>query len=87
MDSSKLEDKKVRKVYKNGTLEIGYSGLYEALLNLGCSDKLEEVLKYLNDKCNSYSNEFKLNFVLSETSDYEVLTTTQSTAQVERKSV
>lgn len=73
MDSSKLEDKKVRKVYKNGTLEIGYSGLYEALLNLDCSDKLEEVLKYLNDKCNSYSNEFKLNFVLSETSDYEVL--------------
>ena len=73
MDSSKLEDKKVRKVYKNGTLEIGYSGLYEALLNLGCSDKLEEVLKYLNDKCNSYSNEFKLNFVLSETSDYEIL--------------
>ena len=76
-DSKKLEDnKRVRKVLRNGILNISFSGLIEAseaLLQNNNETKIMdlslEIVKFMQEKILGYSNELKLNFVLSEESN------------------
>lgn len=74
-DDEKLEPgQKIRKVIKNGVLNIGVIGLKECVT---CLEKNEanqpklalEIINYLNDKCACYSSETKLNFGLHESTD------------------
>lgn len=85
LDSEKLEDnQRIRKVLKNGTLNIGYVGLYEAvyiLLNktdLKITDidiKLAtDIIKFMKNVCDKYTNTLKLNFTLSETLNNDIQT-------------
>lgn len=79
-DSWKLEDKKrVRKVLRNGTLNISFSGLMEACISLlNNSDEKKildlglEIVKFMNERIEKYINDLKLNFVLSEESNNRV---------------
>lgn len=62
---------KIRKVIKNGDLFIGLVGLSEcvSLLSKDESKKdklLKEIIKYINDKCNSFIVKTKLNFYICE---------------------
>lgn len=83
-DSEKLENnQKIRKIIKNGTLNIGYVGLKECIYIL--TNKNDEnitiedmkigidILKFMKERCDKFSSENKLNFVLFETYDKEVL--------------
>ena len=79
-DTWKLEDKKrVRKVLRNGTLNISFSGLMEACISL-LNDTNEkkildlglDVVKFMNERIEKYTNDLKLNFVLSEESNNQV---------------
>jgi len=70
IDNEKLEDnQKIKKVIKNGTLSIGYVGLSECVCLLGNGNKniAIEIVKFMKNKCDEYSNENKLNFSLRET--------------------
>ena len=61
------EGQKIRKIIKNGTLQIGFIGLYESViaLNKGFDIKLaNKVLTFMADKCHSYTQNNKLNFTL-----------------------
>jgi len=84
IDSEKLENnQKIKKIIKNGTLNLCYAGLKECIYVL--KNKIDktitvedidlglDILKYMKNKCDCYSNEHKLNFVLSETYDKNVL--------------
>lgn len=79
-DSWKLEDKKrVRKVLRNGTLNISFSGLMEACISLlNNSDEKKildlglDIVKFMNERIEKYINDLKLNFVLSEESNNRV---------------
>lgn len=84
IESDKLDDnQKIRKLIKNGTLNIGYAGLKDCSLILNSKDKSSvkseyvkipvDIVKYINDKCNEYSQELKLNFVSYETHEQDVL--------------
>lgn len=82
LDSEKLENGgRIRKVIKNGTLNICYSGLKEVLHILTNKEDLTldelklgtEIVKFMNEKCYSYTNEHKLNFVLKEEYEENVL--------------
>lgn len=79
-DTWKLEDKKrVRKVLRNGTLNISFSGLMEACISL-LNDTNEkkildlglDIVKFMNERIEKYTNDLKLNFVLSEESNNQV---------------
>lgn len=77
IDSKNLKnDDKLKKVLKHGTLSIGFIGLAECLKALigehhGESDKAYkkgyEIIKFMRDKCDSYANDYKLNFTLLAT--------------------
>jgi len=80
-DSYKLEsNQKVRKVFRNGTLNVSYVGFITCLKSLLKKDVLEvsdfdfglEILKFIKEKLHKYSCENKLNFVLSEESCRDV---------------
>lgn len=75
IDNEKLEqEKKIRKVIKNGTLSIGYVGLYECLLLFDKKiDYAVEIIKFIKEKCDEFTNEYKLNFSLRETDEDEAL--------------
>lgn len=71
LNDEKLESgQKIRKVIKNGNLNIGLVGLKECVMELVDSDKqyklVLEILKYVNNKCVEFSNETKLNFYICE---------------------
>lgn len=76
-DDEKLEENQhIRKVIKNGTLNIGIIGLKECLLSLEKDENkqyqlLVDILKYLNSKCQKFSEENKLNFGIYEPNDYK----------------
>ena len=73
LDDEKLEEgQKIRKVIKNGVLAIGVIGLKECVQILENNSKqqlqlLNQILDYLNEKCQQYSKSTKLNFGLFET--------------------
>ena len=77
LDDEKFDgNQKIRKVIKNGTLDIGIVGLKECVIALNGSfdEKLRlEILKYIKNYSEKITNENKLNFVVSETSDKQVL--------------
>lgn len=83
-DSTKLEDnQKVRKVIRNGTLFIGYSGLIESVMILNKKDNsiidskdytlIDDILKYISEKCEQYTKNEKLNFMICEIYDNNIL--------------
>lgn len=81
LDDDKLEEngQKIRKVIKNGCLCLGIVGLKECVIALEC-DKLKQIklihkiLDYLNDKCQKYRNDTKLNFGIYETTSKDART-------------
>lgn len=76
-DDEKLEgNQKIRKVIKNGILNVGLIGLKECVLSLEKDENKEydlllKILKYVNLKCQNYSEETKLNFGLFEPNDFK----------------
>ena len=83
-DSEKLEDnKKIRKVIRNGIFFIGYSGIIEAIsiLNKKEDNKINEkdlntiieILKHMKSKTNQMTIDNKLNFDICETYDKKIL--------------
>lgn len=79
IDDDKLDvDQKIRKVIKKGVLNLELAGLQECVLSLEENpDKQKELLKeiiaYANKKCKQFTEDAKLNFVLSETSKHRPL--------------
>lgn len=76
MDNEKLENgQKIKKVIRNGTLSIGYVGLLEVknLLNLSHKEVID-IIKFMKEKTDEYTHEYKLNFNLRETNELCVLT-------------
>ena len=76
-DNAKLENnQKIRKVIRNGALNIGLVGLYECSVILGQkrNEKLAfEILDFIKNKVNEFISEEKLNFIVSETYNNDVL--------------
>lgn len=83
IDSEKLkEDDKVKKALKQGILEISFTGLYESIIALTNSKKMEEdaeaitlaktIVSRMNDKVNEYSKKYNLTFVLSGNQNKEI---------------
>jgi len=78
LDDEKLENSgKIRKVIKNGNLNIGVVGLKECVMALESNNGKQqalilEILTYLNKKCQEFINETKLNFALTEPFDKKV---------------
>ena len=74
LDDDKLElGQKIRKVIKKGVLNLELAGLLECILLLEQDAEkqkklLENILKHVKEKCEQYTVESKLNFVVSETS-------------------
>lgn len=73
-DERLAANQKIRKIIKSGTLNFGLIGLYECVCLLENDDKdrfktLIKVLDHLRKKCDSYREEYKLNFALFEPSD------------------
>ena len=72
LDSEKLKtNDRLRKILKHGTLSIGFIGLAECLKALigkhhGESEEAQKlglkIVKFMREKCNSYAEEYKLNF-------------------------
>ena len=79
IDDDKLEvGQKIRKVIKKGVLNLELAGLLECVLLLEKDEikqkkLLENILKYVNEKCNQYMVDSKLNFIVSETSKHRPL--------------
>lgn len=82
LDSDKLdEDKKIRKVIRNGTLNIGYVGLTECIMILTNKKDLDlddlkiaiDIVKFIRDKTDNFTDEYKLNFVPFETTNKTTL--------------
>ena len=77
LDDEKLEgNQKIRKVIKNGTLNIGLVGIKESLFYLYQNydeGELLNLLNFIREKCDSFIFETKLNFVISEVRDEFVL--------------
>lgn len=72
-DEKLLVGQKIRKVIKNGVLNIELAGLGECVSNLSDDyekqkDLLVEILKYINNKVKVIMEETKFNFIVSETS-------------------
>ncbi len=77
IDSEKLKpDDKLRKVYKHGTLSIGFIGLAETLKALigkhhGESEEAQKlgdkIIKHMRQKCDEYTEKYNLNFTLLAT--------------------
>lgn len=83
VDADKLEyNQKVRKVLRNGTLNIGFIGLTECILALLDDEKIAkpkvidlgfEILTFMNNKIKDFILESKLNFSLIEIYDKKIL--------------
>ena len=76
-DAKKLEDnKRVRKVFRNGILNIKFSGLLEACEAMlkGSNDIIKvldlglEIVEFMQEHVQKFTNDLKLNFLLSEES-------------------
>lgn len=73
-DAKRLEDgKRIRKVLRNGTLNISFSGLMESCIALtkdnGNNSLLDlgiDIVSFMKKKVDEFSNDLKLNFTLSE---------------------
>ena len=78
-DDDKLEyGQKIRKIIKKGVLNLELAGLSECVLNLESDLKkqkelLSEIIGYVNCKCQKYTSETKMNFIVSETSKHRPL--------------
>ena len=76
-DSERLEEnQKIRKVLKNGVLNIGLVGLPECVNFLPEKDKsklMKDILMFINDRVAEYSIDNKLNFIVSQTENKEVI--------------
>ena len=72
LDDEKLEaGGKIRKVIKHSNLNIGLVGFKECITvlekeDIGNSNLITEILKYLNKKCSEMTNETRLNFSICE---------------------
>lgn len=77
LDSNKLEEnQKIRKVLKNGVLNIGFVGLLECVNFLPEKDKsklMKDILMFINNRVAEYSTDNKLNFIVSQTENKEVI--------------
>ncbi len=77
LDSDKIEEnQKIRKILKNGTLNINIVGLGECAYKISSNNYEQfmfEVLNFINEKCQKYSNEFNLNFVCEEICNCKIL--------------
>ena len=84
-ESEKLEDKqKVRKIIRNGGLVMAFAGLVEAALILNKKEILKpekeefdlmiKILKVMDKKVKDLTKNFKLNFILQESYDDDILT-------------
>ena len=77
IDSKGLKNNdKIKRALKQGTLSIGFIGLAECLKaligkhhgeNKQAWDKGYEIIKFMRDKCDEYSRDYKLNFTLLAT--------------------
>ena len=77
IDSKNLKNNdKIKKVLKQGTLSIGFIGLAECLKALigkhhgeskEAFDNGYEIVKFMRNKCDEYSKQYKLNFTLLAT--------------------
>ncbi len=83
IDSERFEDEnsKIKKVLKNGVLQISFTGLNEALIVLNengheSSMKSQElgfkIVEFLANKTKEYVERYNLNFVLSGNENLEV---------------
>ena len=78
-DDDKLEyGQKIRKIIKKGVLNLELAGLSECVANLESDSKkqkdlLLEIIDYVNCKCQKYTTETKMNFIVSETSKHRPL--------------
>src|SRR5574344_1190455 len=76
-DDEKLEgNQHIRKVIKNGTLNIGIIGLKECVMSLEHDENKQysliiNLLKNLNEKCAKFIEETKLNFGIYEITDFK----------------
>ena len=74
-DDEKLESgQKIRKVIKNGVLNVGLIGLKECAIILEKDQNsqikfINQILDFMNEKCEAYSIDTKLNFGIHETTD------------------
>lgn len=75
LDDEKLENnQKIRKIIKNGVLNIGLVGLVECQKIMKIDDEtLINILKHINKKVKEFNFETKMNFIVSETCDHQIL--------------
>ena len=82
-DNEKLEaQQKVRKILRNGVLVMGYTGLIETVFILNKNKTniltiedyrlLFKIIRFIRKKCESLTNDLKLNFIPAETYDIEI---------------
>ena len=76
-ENNKLENsQKIRKVIRNGALNISLAGLYECsvILSEEKTEKLAyEILEFIKSKVNEFIFEEKLNFIISESYNNNIL--------------
>ncbi len=76
LDDEKLESgQKIRKVIKNGTLNINLIGLKECAQIINNTNVVNELLKYINNKVGCYIKDTKLNFTLSSVNELDASST------------
>ena len=74
IDDEKLEvGQKIRKILKKGVLNLELAGLAECVISLEQDEEKQKellinIIQYVKDKCQFYTSETKMNFVVSETS-------------------
>lgn len=82
LDGEKVrDDDKIRKIIKQGTLSIGFIGLEECLIALTGKSRIEsketqklgiQIVSFMKNKVDEYSNKYNLNFSLMGTDDEEL---------------
>lgn len=78
-DDNKLENSQtIRKIIKKGVLNIELAGLKECVRCLTNDEEkqkklIKDIIMFANNKCDEFSRETKLNFVVSETSKFRPL--------------
>ncbi|MBE6156786.1 MAG: hypothetical protein E7161_03475 [Firmicutes bacterium] len=79
IDDGKLEyNQTIRKVIKRGVLNLELAGLKECVLSLTAEEKLQkkllkDIICFAKNKCEEFSKETKLNFIVGETSKFRPL--------------
>lgn len=79
-EAKKLEsNRRVRKVLRNGVLNISFSGLMECSKALASSNDADKILDFglsivafMKEKIKKYTNDLKINFALSEEADKSI---------------